>query len=809
YKNIYVEYKKVEKLYEALPVHGEDVTVEQRRKKLELGKETVRLRNVVNRRFFSQSAEIRGHVRWILKLEAEVQALEDELRTLECPIPSIHDHAESPVATGASTAQEAAPTPVRQLYRSLLSPEVPMSALAHLPDDHPAFALKQFISMFTEEYIARLYAIVPCLDDSADANINASECGPPNEADIGVQVIRFMLREFLLCKADAEVLYRASKTQSIDVFLRQSLPSELEDYVKFFEAFGRDDTWHFLRDAVCDYLLSPDDATTVILGAPVATNDEQRRMTVEGWDILYSHFSDVVAWRNVERFCVKFGDLVLVKRLVALHRYSRKPDGQSVWLDPANDVSQECLLAVLQGFIAVTKGYSDPPLIPIEVNNGFTTEKHARCYLAGKMAKSDPLATKLMHEMVKRVARFIVIIYDREPVEGGPRKVIAGNDEADENPWIRRSRCFQTGDSLEHVPWKVEWSLDNILSDLSTFGYVQHDDNMRRYYYKYIIIDRNAGNTFSILEQVADALSQLDDDPSSQQILERAVRSSMPAEQHQPWLEAITLTDSSATHLDICKVHYEGNRVRSWNVVADAPGFLRGVGKTRRSRSDCRIVSSIVADMEARGLVTSLKQFERPRSLPIVLRGDDGLGDIYFDYDLGVMDEGALRRSPFMAPELVLSGDALRDFAAAFKERHPDAVFAKGRIHVHYCAWPMPPLRHGALGLPNFRTVEGHMYRWNVLPFDTPLASRAWQFYLHCKIHSKLPFVRFCQTTFVVCAKEPEDAEANLKTLLAAASEQGWKLSVPPPPLWTTDVDNLDLKRLWAGVPPTARLNRR
>jgi hypothetical protein len=86
----------------------------------------------------------------------------------------------------------------------------------------------------------------------------------------------------LLEKADAETLARANKAESINAFLRRCLPSELQDYIKFFELFGRVDTLHFLRDAVCDYLLSPGASPTVILGGIVATEDKQRRMTIKG-----------------------------------------------------------------------------------------------------------------------------------------------------------------------------------------------------------------------------------------------------------------------------------------------------------------------------------------------------------------------------------------------------------------------------------------------------------------------------------------------------------------------------------------------
>lgn len=206
--------------------------------------------------------------------------------------------------------------------------------------------------------------------------------------------------------------------------------------------------------------------------------------------------------------------------------------------------------------------------------------------------------------------------------------------------------------------------------------------------------------------------------------------------------------------------------------------------------------------METHGIITSLKTFEPPHTCPVVRRGTDGLEDLYFDYYLGPADESALRRSPVMSPEISLSPKSLYEFAQAFRASYPDAVFAKGRVHVHYCAWPMPAVRHGARGIPTFRTVEGHLFRWNVYPFDSPLSSRFWQYYIHCMMNSRVPFVRFVQTTFVVCAKSPEDADTNLKILLAAAIKRNLKLSVPPPSLWTADLESLDLQTLWEGIRP-------
>lgn len=464
------------------------------------------------------------------------------------------------------------------------------------------------------------------------------------------------------------------------------------------------------------------------------------------------------------------------------YRYNGARDGEPKWLDKENDVSQECPLAVLQGFIGITKGYSATPIAPITTEDGIITERRCRCYLTGRMAKNESLARSLIAELVKRVARYIIIVYDMESDVYGSRELVSRSDELDDNPWITRKRSVEVGGYLENNLWTVEWTLKEILSDLEWIQ-IRKDRNMTKDYYEFIIIERNPVDTFTILDDVADALIHLAGDPSAQEIIDRVAQSLFPEYGQRQLLEAINLGDSSRVDLNIPNVHYEGNRVRSWSVVNDDPGFFHN--RSKGSKSDLQITAKIVADMETHGLITSLKTFQPPHTCPTVRRGTDGLEDLYFDYCPEPTDESALYQSPIMSPEISLSAKSLYEFAQAFRESYPDAVFAKGRIHVHYCAWPMPAIKHGDRDIHNFRTVEGHLFRWNVYPFDSPLSPRFWQYYIHRVMNSRLKFVRFVQTTFVVCAKSPEDADANIKKLLAAAIEHNLKLSVPPPSLWT------------------------
>ena len=89
---------------------------------------------------------------------------------------------------------------------------------------------------------------------------------------------------------------------------------------------------------------------------------------------------------------------------------------------------------------------------------------------------------------------------------------------------------------------------------------------------------------------------------------------------------------------------------------------------------------------------------------------------------------------------------------------------------------------------PAFATVEGHLYRWNALPFDYPFSSHLWQRHLENALNEKLVFARFFQTTFVVSASHPAEAKSNFETLLAETHKYGWSISVPDPQDWTSDI---------------------
>ncbi|KAL2185808.1 hypothetical protein L209DRAFT_646217, partial [Thermothelomyces heterothallicus CBS 203.75] len=264
YKRLYESYKQTEKHYSGIESKADgadDVKITTIKAKVAAGRETLRLRDQVNRRFFSFSVRNRGHVKWIMKLQSEVLALERELER----------EFAAPVAKGS-----ASPTrPPKPQSLSPLDPAVPLSALGHLPVGSPIVVLRQASDAILTAKIEELYSILPALDDSLSLALDDVDPGVTRELDDRDHIIRFFFRELIAQKADADVLTRAARTQSINTFLRESSAEHVEGYIRFFRAFqeGRHHTLNILRDAVCDYLLDSKSPSTTILGAGIATED--------------------------------------------------------------------------------------------------------------------------------------------------------------------------------------------------------------------------------------------------------------------------------------------------------------------------------------------------------------------------------------------------------------------------------------------------------------------------------------------------------------------------------------------------------
>lgn len=774
-----------------------------------LGDKVVALRDEVNRRFFSRgTGNNRGHIRQILKIKNEVDRLKTLIASRQ-PKSTNFAADEEPALTGAAGGTEGQ----TRVYRSLLSPDVPLSELNHLPRDHHVVFVREFMDAIRNSQVDKIYKIFPSLNDSTDL-IHDSEEGTERAPDKSDLVIRYVFREFLVWMENTEVLATASKTGTIDTFLRHST-TELDNYIKFLEAFksGRPDTSHFLRDAICDYLLPQDAPCITILGARVASEPYQRRMGIDGWDILYQYFSHEDTWRYLEQYSVMYDDLLLAKKLCTLHRYDNPRDEGPSWLHPDDDVSQECGVALLLGFVAQTKGFCDPKKPFTNRVDGSVTEKQTRNYVAGRMSKNDPLAQKLIQELLSRVVRFIVFVFDRET-----GKSIVETGDMGHN-WISRTRTACNQKQLVDAPWEIEWSVKNILDDLELIRSIR-DRMMGRNYYEFMIIDRNDRPKFDVLECVADALMQLSGNLSGQGVLVKTVRDIIPSAEQDTFLKAVVgeVPPSWRLSTSVPHVEYECNRLRAWDIQRNHPNILEDQkDKHRWDTRENNILSGILSSMEGAGVISKAVKFERPHATAKLLMAVDGHEDLYWDYSsisggalefntrLGELRLHNTASKVLCNATLSLDGDGLRRFAKAFKDKNPAAVFAKGMIHTNYCAWPLPHMSDIPVFADlNFCTPDGHLYKWKSLPFDFPLSFEVWQCFLHYEINRKLPFVRATQTTFVICASTTAEAETNVDRLLVVAEKLGWRLSFPMIHRWTSELNVLDAEVLWKGIQPLA-----
>jgi hypothetical protein len=371
YRRLHEQYKVADIEYSGLVRPADGFDTEARNRKIELGEEVIRLRDEVHKRFFSDGGGSRGHIIWILQVRNEVRQLQREgdgahlalaqdagtstigesipveLSVMEAGVGELNLETSPPMPPDEEETKERP-----KVYQSLLNPSVPIEALSHLPADSPVRVLRQSIISFREGLIRRIYDFAPSLDDSDSGRLPKQEGN--SRPDDGDHVMRFVFRELVVWKGDVETVACATKMQSIDTFLKSRDGEELEWYIKFLGHLtgARRDTWHFLRNAIADFLLPPNAPAITILGGRVATEDSDRAISLEGWDILYQYFGNIVSWYNLSCFCTRIDELLLVNGMLALGRWEE-------WLDREKDVAQESPGAVFLGFIPYMKGYTD------------------------------------------------------------------------------------------------------------------------------------------------------------------------------------------------------------------------------------------------------------------------------------------------------------------------------------------------------------------------------------------------------------------------------------------------------------------
>lgn len=797
HKSLYATYKAAQRHYDAIKL-SDSLTADQMREKIKFGKETVDIRNKVHQRFWSHEIKgNRGHVRWILKTMDEIHVLETRLETTSAE--ETVDIPSQDTASDAPKDRHGAPEEKDQALKrvSLLSMEVPMERLQHLPEDHPVRTIKSCLLEIHQATLQKLYGIVPGLNDARDADSPRSEDSQGEvRHDVGDHILRYMLRGFIAWKAEPEILADASKANSVDEFLRRRNPTELQSYIKFFEALGelRPDTLHFLRDAVCDYLTPLNSPGVSILGASIFDDSIERNMTVEGWDILYQWFNNAVSWANVESFCQSFNDALLIKRLLALGRYRALDDPVHGWYDQNHDVSQESVGCLMLGFVPTSKGYSDELDPQAVAGREEVLGTQYRNYATGRMAVSDPRSTRLMSELGSRIAHFHLTVFEGR-LDWFHQKTVF---ETEQCQWIRKEKKAHPSPNADAEGWEITWTPKMILQDL------KHIRQMRKEgfedFYHFILIDRYPNRPFHLWEEILSTLAMISEKRSTSEWLSHTITQNIPENEREAYHNFISMPwESSYLNYRDTVVRYEYGRTRAWDVDL---AFIKQQRKVSVTYRDSRIMDSILRDMEEHGIVSLESKHQTPITVPIVVRATDGREDIYFAYDFGPARPVAeLTGSAQRIFSAIPSQSALREFIASYISRHPGCIFARGKISTHYCAWPMPAISRHGKDL-NFCTLEGRIYTWKFMPFDVPYASNSWHYMLECYIHSKLDFVRFRYNTFVICANDAENGQRHLKSLLDEADKHGWKLSVSGPNKWSSDIESLDLDVEWTGIYP-------
>lgn len=259
-------------------------------------RQAVDLRRQIRERFYPRGGDTMDFIKWITRLERELRALADTIlskfirvgsnRTLTSPQVSNVDCRPTPVTPGSTT-----PYPEQNgfekitILQSPLDPRIPVDALKSIPDDGTILILKHFYKDLCEKGVRRLYTIAPSLNDfpkRADSPMHNVD------HDVGVNIVRAWFRIMILNDGEAEVLETATRSMSINEFLRACHPSQLETYYDFFEKAWRPHAVQYLRAAICAQTLTGYDTKTIdLLGGAIPSTTEGFKMTKACWDILY------------------------------------------------------------------------------------------------------------------------------------------------------------------------------------------------------------------------------------------------------------------------------------------------------------------------------------------------------------------------------------------------------------------------------------------------------------------------------------------------------------------------------------------
>ena len=373
------------------------------------------------------------------------------------------------------------------------------------------------------------------------------------------------------------------------------------------------------------------------------------------------------------------------------------------WCDPKS-ILRECSTGVYLGFVPMSKGDFSTDLNLQHEQDGYT-HSETRNWLCGQMAMGDPFTADFLEELRRRTDRLFLVVYEGTSAD-------ATVHPTEPELFISRYRSANTRKGLHEAEWTTSMTLEDIKNQLRMRKTSMYDPIVVDSW-QFIIIDRDVGQPFELLDIVQDALLMLVGDPSPRQIAKRVVRNVIPESLQDTFLAEITIESApELRHSPPLDVQYDGNRFRCHNPnQAFVVAKQRQAASQKLTRDESRFIRRVCEDMERCGIIRLTSEYVEPQTKPVIIQGADGALDLYFPYERDCSNGQCA--SPL--PSLLTPKNSLLGFVQEFKQRHPNGIMAKGSIQTHYCAWPMPAMKSlGDIG-SNFATPEGHIYHWNAM----------------------------------------------------------------------------------------------
>lgn len=201
------------------------------------------------------------------------------------------------------------------------------------------------------------------------------------------------------------------------------------------------------------------------------------------------------------------------------------------WYDPKS-ILDECSTGVYLGFVPMSKGdYSTDFNLRQEHDEYVHSE--TRNWMCGQMAMGDPFTREFLEELRRRTDRLHLVVY-----EGTSADATVHPTEPD--LFINRFRTAKTREGLHEAEWTTSMTLEDIKNQLRMRKTSMYDPIVVDSW-QFIIIDRDVGQPFELVDIVQDALLMLVGDPSPRQIAKRVVRSVIPQSVQDSFLEEMTI----------------------------------------------------------------------------------------------------------------------------------------------------------------------------------------------------------------------------------------------------------------------------